>query len=327
MLQTSGDLSAWRTLTTTSALTQAASSCGVQDVTAVAYNPSGQPLLGLSCAAPWRSGDSRVDGTAARPTWHDIGPSLGSGAASVIRLVQYARRGRRPGAGAIGDAGVGRRHSGATGRPPNGPDRPRSPFRPAGRSRRPRPAGAPARGSPCCWGRGSRRRVEVVAGPGRLLGHTSAGAAGCQRGVGRRHRGRHLRGDGLAPRRLGMESTARPAGAVPPPSPCRCRTVRRAEPPRCRRGSIVGDTAKRRPAVPFHSRGGTSTCSCRRCGKSHRWVVIAVVVGITYEMGLRWLAHRQTPEHRRQSRRRSLAFYAGLLGLILVASGRLNGGA
>ncbi len=52
--------------------------------------------------------------------------------------------------------------------------------------------------------------------------------------------------------------------------------------------------------------------------------VIAVVVGITYEMGLRWLAHRQTPEHRRQSRRRSLAFYAGLLGLILVASGPLE---
>jgi cytochrome c oxidase assembly factor CtaG len=52
--------------------------------------------------------------------------------------------------------------------------------------------------------------------------------------------------------------------------------------------------------------------------------VIAVVVGITYEMGLRWLAHRQTPEHRRHTRRRSLAFYAGLLGLILVASGPLE---
>ncbi len=52
--------------------------------------------------------------------------------------------------------------------------------------------------------------------------------------------------------------------------------------------------------------------------------VIAVVVAIAYEMGLRWLAHRQTPEHRRQSRRRSLAFYAGLLGLILVVSGPLE---
>ena len=41
-------------------------------------------------------------------------------------------------------------------------------------------------------------------------------------------------------------------------------------------------------------------------------------------MGLRWLAHRQTPEHRRQTRRRSWAFYAGLLGLILVVSGPLE---
>ena len=51
---------------------------------------------------------------------------------------------------------------------------------------------------------------------------------------------------------------------------------------------------------------------------------IAVVLGITYETGLRWLAHGQTPEHRRQTRRRSLAFYAGLLGLVLVASGPLE---
>jgi cytochrome c oxidase assembly factor CtaG len=51
---------------------------------------------------------------------------------------------------------------------------------------------------------------------------------------------------------------------------------------------------------------------------------LAVVVGITYEMGLRWLAHRQTPEHRRQTRRRSLVFYAGLVALILVVSGPLE---
>jgi cytochrome c oxidase assembly factor CtaG len=36
------------------------------------------------------------------------------------------------------------------------------------------------------------------------------------------------------------------------------------------------------------------------------------------------LAHRQTPEHRRQSRKRSLAFYAGLAGLILASSGPLE---
>jgi putative membrane protein len=50
----------------------------------------------------------------------------------------------------------------------------------------------------------------------------------------------------------------------------------------------------------------------------------AVVVGIGYEMGLRWLAFRQTPEHRRVTRRRSWAFYAGLAGLILASSGPLE---
>ena len=51
---------------------------------------------------------------------------------------------------------------------------------------------------------------------------------------------------------------------------------------------------------------------------------IAVFVGVTHEMGLRWLAHRQTPEHRRQTRRRSWVFYAGLGGLTLVVSGPLE---
>jgi putative membrane protein len=52
--------------------------------------------------------------------------------------------------------------------------------------------------------------------------------------------------------------------------------------------------------------------------------LIAVVVGIAHEFGLRWLAHRQTPDHRRQFRQRSWIFYAGLLGLILVVSGPLE---
>lgn len=52
--------------------------------------------------------------------------------------------------------------------------------------------------------------------------------------------------------------------------------------------------------------------------------LVALAVGIANEMGIRWLAHRQTPEHRRATRRRSWAFYAGLTGLILVASGPLE---
>jgi cytochrome c oxidase assembly factor CtaG len=51
---------------------------------------------------------------------------------------------------------------------------------------------------------------------------------------------------------------------------------------------------------------------------------LAVFVGVTHEMGLRWLAHRQTPEHRRQTRKRSWVFYTGLLGLTLVVSGPLE---
>jgi cytochrome c oxidase assembly factor CtaG len=51
---------------------------------------------------------------------------------------------------------------------------------------------------------------------------------------------------------------------------------------------------------------------------------MAVTVGLTHEMGLHWLAHRQTPANRRQTRRRSLVFYAGLLGLILASCGPLE---
>jgi cytochrome c oxidase assembly factor CtaG len=52
--------------------------------------------------------------------------------------------------------------------------------------------------------------------------------------------------------------------------------------------------------------------------------VIAVVAGIFYEIGLRRLAQRQTEVHRRLTRKRSWAFYAGLLGLVLVVSGPLE---
>jgi hypothetical protein len=85
VLQTTGDLSAWNTVTTRRTLKAAASSCGVQKVTAVAYNPAGERLVGVSCAHRGQIGI--LVGTATS-TWHDIGPSLGSGSSAVTRLVQ-----------------------------------------------------------------------------------------------------------------------------------------------------------------------------------------------------------------------------------------------
>ncbi len=52
--------------------------------------------------------------------------------------------------------------------------------------------------------------------------------------------------------------------------------------------------------------------------------VVAVVIGIAHEVGLRRLALRQSAVRRRRTRRRSLVFYSGLTGLILVVSGPLE---
>ncbi len=52
--------------------------------------------------------------------------------------------------------------------------------------------------------------------------------------------------------------------------------------------------------------------------------VIALVVGVAHEIGRRRLAERQTASHRRARWHRSLAFYAGLLLVALVASGPLD---
>ena len=52
--------------------------------------------------------------------------------------------------------------------------------------------------------------------------------------------------------------------------------------------------------------------------------VVALVVGVAHEVGLRRLASRQKASHRSRTRRRSLAFYAGLFILIAVVSGPLE---
>jgi cytochrome c oxidase assembly factor CtaG len=52
--------------------------------------------------------------------------------------------------------------------------------------------------------------------------------------------------------------------------------------------------------------------------------LVALAVGVAHEVGVRRLAPRQSLAHRRQTRRRSLEFYAGLVVLIVVASGPLE---
>jgi hypothetical protein len=162
VLQTSGDLAAWRTLTTTRALTQAASSCDVQAVTAVAYNPAAQPLLGLSCARHGEVGILTGTGTS---TWHDIGLSLGSGATSVTRLVRTAdgvaglvqvQSGRRASVVGIWGNGSTAQWAGAA-----------TLFIPAGWSvKATATGGGSGLGLAVLLGSRDMRRVEVVAGPG-----------------------------------------------------------------------------------------------------------------------------------------------------------------
>jgi hypothetical protein len=90
VVETSGDLSAWRTLTSGRSLVGSAGSCGVQAVTAVAFNDAAEPLLGLRCAQKGEVGmlAETAPSSNGGSTWRDIGPPLGlGGVAAVTRLV------------------------------------------------------------------------------------------------------------------------------------------------------------------------------------------------------------------------------------------------
>jgi hypothetical protein len=91
VLQTSGDLSDWHTLTSTKSMTRAVGSCGVRDVTAVAYNSDAEPLLGLGCAHKGQIGmlAEAAPTSSGALAWRDVGLSLGpgGGSAEVTRLV------------------------------------------------------------------------------------------------------------------------------------------------------------------------------------------------------------------------------------------------
>jgi hypothetical protein len=169
VLQTTGDLSNWQTLTSAPVLEAADPSCGVRAVTAVAYNNAAEPLLGLECSHTGEVG--LLAGTApastGSPTWHEAGLSLapGSGAVSVSRLVSTS-----DGIAGLGQVGSGKRTSivafwgGGSTDQWSGPSR--FPV-PSGWSVKATATGGGAgQGLAVLLGSGVARRVEVIAGPG-----------------------------------------------------------------------------------------------------------------------------------------------------------------
>jgi hypothetical protein len=156
VLQESGDLSTWKTLTSTRALRRAAPSCGVVGVTAVAY--AAGPLVGVSCAHAGGVGILAGSGS-----WHDIGPSL-AGTSSVLRLVSTAS-----GVAGLAQVRVGRRLSlaGFWGDGSSSQWSRTSFAVPAGWSiKATATGGGSGQGLTVLLGSGERRKVEVVSGPG-----------------------------------------------------------------------------------------------------------------------------------------------------------------
>jgi hypothetical protein len=169
VLQTAGDLSIWRPLTSATALSTIAPSCGVRGVTAVAYNDAARPLLGLKCSRKGEIGllADTAPSSAGPSTWSDIGLPLGPGnaAASVTRLVSTSG-----GIAGLGQVGSGKRTSLAAFWGGGSTDQW------AGPTLFPIPAGWSVKATASGGGlgqsfavllaSGAERRVEVVAGPG-----------------------------------------------------------------------------------------------------------------------------------------------------------------
>jgi hypothetical protein len=169
VLQSLGGLSTWKPLTSANELARVAPSCGVREVTAVAYNAAAQPLLGLDCVHPGQVGILRATAppNSGSSAWSDIGLPLGvdDGAASVIRLVSTAG----------GVAGLAQVHSASrvsvvafwgngTSAQWSGPTS--FPVPPGWSIRATATGGGSGQGLAVLLGSGARRRVDVVAGPG-----------------------------------------------------------------------------------------------------------------------------------------------------------------
>jgi hypothetical protein len=168
VLQTSGDLSAWKTLTSKNVLGRADPSCGVRAATAVAYSATAQPLVGVSCADPGVVGiiEGAPSGSGSS-AWHDIGPPLRAvgGAVSVTRLVSTV-----DGVAVLAQVQAGKRISvvGIWGDPSSSRwSGPASLSVPAGWSiKATATGGGSGDGLAVLLGSGDSRRVEAVAGPG-----------------------------------------------------------------------------------------------------------------------------------------------------------------
>jgi hypothetical protein len=169
VLQSSGDLSTWKKFTSVNVLARAAPSCGVREVTAVAYNAAAQPLVGVNCARQGEVGilAAKASSNSASTGWSDIGLSLGagSGGASVTRLVSTG-----VGVAGLAQVQVGKRVS-VVAFWGNGSSAqwtgPTSFSVPPGWSiKATATGGGSGQGLAVLLGSGERRRVKVVAGPG-----------------------------------------------------------------------------------------------------------------------------------------------------------------
>ena len=171
VLEASGSdhISAWRSVTSKKALSVDASTCGVRQVTAIAFTATSQPLLGLRCDHGGHIGILTAGSSASVPYsgWHGVGPPLaaGSGDDAVLRLestatgvVGLAQARSRTASSVVAFWGEGATNQWS-----------RSiPFRisPGWSVKATATGGGSGQGLAVLLGSGTQRRVEVMAGPG-----------------------------------------------------------------------------------------------------------------------------------------------------------------
>jgi hypothetical protein len=97
VLSSPGDLRSWTTLVTKGDLAGAVPGCRVSAITAVSFDATGQPLLGVGCATAGRIGilsRSSASQATQATAWQNVGPTLAGGqpgTATVVRLEDTAQ--------------------------------------------------------------------------------------------------------------------------------------------------------------------------------------------------------------------------------------------